>query len=73
MLNVLQQAVRHGVRKVVFSSSGGAIYGEQEIFPAPSPMSRNLCSPMVSANYAGAVSVLLSKGERASNGEFALC
>ena len=35
MLNVLQQAVRHGVRKVVFSSSGGAIYGEQEIYPAP--------------------------------------
>lgn len=34
-LNVLQQAVGHGVRKVVFSSSGGAIYGEQEIYPAP--------------------------------------
>lgn len=34
-LNVLQQAVKHGVRKVVFSSSGGAIYGEQEVYPAP--------------------------------------
>jgi UDP-glucose 4-epimerase len=34
-LNVLQQAVRHGVHKVVFSSSGGAIYGEQEMYPAP--------------------------------------
>jgi UDP-glucose 4-epimerase len=34
-LNVLQQAIKHGVRKVVFSSSGGAIYGEQEIYPAP--------------------------------------
>jgi UDP-glucose 4-epimerase len=34
-LNVLQQAVKHGARKVVFSSSGGAIYGEQEIYPAP--------------------------------------
>lgn len=33
-LNVLQQAVKHGVRKVIFSSSGGAIYGEQEVFPA---------------------------------------
>ena len=33
-LNVLQQAVKHGVRKVVFSSSGGAIYGEQETYPA---------------------------------------
>jgi len=34
-LNVLQQAVKHGARKVIFSSSGGAIYGEQEIYPAP--------------------------------------
>ncbi|TAJ23260.1 MAG: NAD-dependent epimerase/dehydratase family protein, partial [Nitrospirae bacterium] len=33
-LNVLEQAVRHGTRKVVFASSGGAIYGEQEVFPA---------------------------------------
>jgi UDP-glucose 4-epimerase len=33
-LNVLQQAVKHGVRKVIFSSSGGAIYGEQEMYPA---------------------------------------
>jgi len=34
-LNVLQQAVKHGAKKVVFSSSGGAIYGEQDVFPAP--------------------------------------
>jgi UDP-glucose 4-epimerase len=33
-LNVLQQAVKHGARKVIFSSSGGAIYGEQETYPA---------------------------------------
>lgn len=33
-LNVLQQAVQHGVRKVIFSSSGGAIYGEQQTYPA---------------------------------------
>jgi UDP-glucose 4-epimerase len=35
MLNVLQQAIKNGVRKVVFASSGGAIYGEQEIYPVP--------------------------------------
>jgi UDP-glucose 4-epimerase len=35
MLNILQQAIKYGVQKVVFSSSGGAIYGEQEIYPAP--------------------------------------
>ena len=34
-LNVLEQAVKHGARKVIFASSGGAIYGEQEVFPAP--------------------------------------
>lgn len=34
-LNVIEQAARHGARKVVFASSGGAIYGEQDIFPAP--------------------------------------
>jgi UDP-glucose 4-epimerase len=33
-LNVLDQATRHGARKVIFSSSGGAIYGEQHSFPA---------------------------------------
>ncbi len=44
-LNVLQQAVRHGVRKVVFSSSGGAIYGEQEMYPAPESHVTNPLSP----------------------------
>lgn len=34
-LNVLEQAVQHGTRKMIFASSGGAIYGEQEMFPAP--------------------------------------
>ena len=32
-LNLLQQSVRFGVKKVLFASTGGAIYGEQEIFP----------------------------------------
>ena len=34
-LNLMEQAFKHGTRKVIFSSSGGAIYGEQELFPAP--------------------------------------
>jgi UDP-glucose 4-epimerase len=34
MLHLLECCVRYGVRKVVFASSGGAIYGEQEYFPA---------------------------------------
>jgi UDP-glucose 4-epimerase len=44
-LNALQQAVKHGVRKVVFSSSGGAIYGEQETCPAPESHITNPLSP----------------------------
>jgi len=34
-LNVLENAVRHGSKKVIFASSGGAAYGEQQVFPAP--------------------------------------
>ncbi len=34
MLHLLEGCVKHGVRKVVFASSGGAMYGEQESFPA---------------------------------------
>lgn len=33
-LNVLENCLKHGVGKVVFSSTGGAIYGEQDYFPA---------------------------------------
>jgi UDP-glucose 4-epimerase len=44
-MNVLQQAVKHGARKVIFSSSGGAIYGEQEIYPAPESHRTNPMSP----------------------------
>lgn len=44
-LNVCREAVKHGVRKVVFSSSGGAIYGEQTAFPAPEAHGTNPLSP----------------------------
>ena len=33
-LNLLEAARRGGVRQVLFASTGGAIYGEQETFPA---------------------------------------
>ena len=35
MLNVLQNSVKYGVRKVIFASSGGAVYGEPEKVPVP--------------------------------------
>ncbi len=33
-LNLLEACRTHGVKKVIFSSTGGAIYGEQDYFPA---------------------------------------
>ena len=33
-LNLLENCRKHGVKKVIFSSTGGAIYGEQDYFPA---------------------------------------
>lgn len=33
-LNLLEQARQTGVKKVIFASTGGAIYGEQDYFPA---------------------------------------
>ncbi|MDY7231635.1 SDR family oxidoreductase [Hyalangium rubrum] len=35
MLNLLEAARSSGVKKFIFSSTGGAIYGEQDVFPAP--------------------------------------
>ncbi len=34
-INVIDNCKKFGVKKIVFASSGGAIYGEQEKFPAP--------------------------------------
>ncbi len=34
-IRLLQRCVGHGVRRVVFASTGGAVYGEQREFPAP--------------------------------------
>lgn len=33
-LNLFELARKHGVRKIIFASTGGAIYGEQDNFPA---------------------------------------
>jgi UDP-glucose 4-epimerase len=33
-LNLLEQCKQHGVRRFIFASTGGAIYGEQDTFPA---------------------------------------
>lgn len=33
-INLLQNCIKTGVKKIIFASTGGAIYGEQEYFPA---------------------------------------
>ncbi len=52
-LNVLEQAVQHGCRKAMFSSSGGAIYGEQDVFPAPEGHPTRPLSPYGISKLAG--------------------
>src|SRR5262245_4713604 len=44
-LNLLQAAVATGVKKFVFASTGGAIYGEQLTFPADETHQTNPLSP----------------------------
>lgn len=44
-INILQNCVKYNVKKIVFASTGGAIYGEQDIFPAPETHSARPISP----------------------------
>jgi len=44
-VNALAAARRAGARRFVFASSGGAVYGEQETFPAPEHHPRHPASP----------------------------
>ncbi len=44
-INILQACKNHGVKKVIFASTGGAIYGEQQEFPASESHPQNPTSP----------------------------
>jgi UDP-glucose 4-epimerase len=44
-LNLLEAARAVGVSRVLFASSGGAVYGEQQIFPAPESHPHHPISP----------------------------
>ena len=52
-VRLLQNCVEHGVRRVVFASTGGAIYGEQEKFPAPEDHPQYPISPYGVSKLAG--------------------
>jgi len=53
LINVLEAARRAGAKKVVFSSTGGAIYGEQDAHPAPETHALRPVSPYGCAKAAG--------------------
>jgi UDP-glucose 4-epimerase len=44
-LNLMEAARRNGLKRVVFASTGGAIYGEQEKFPCDEEHPRRPVSP----------------------------
>jgi UDP-glucose 4-epimerase len=52
-VRLLQNCVRHGVGKVVFASTGGAVYGEQETFPATEDHPQYPISPYGVSKLAG--------------------
>jgi UDP-glucose 4-epimerase len=52
-VNLLEAARQAGVKRVLFVSSGGAVYGEQETFPAPETHSTNPVSPYGVSKRAG--------------------
>jgi UDP-glucose 4-epimerase len=52
-LNMLEASVKAGVRRAIFSSTGGAIYGEQEKFPATESHPTRPCSPYGVSKAAG--------------------
>ncbi|MEW6298998.1 MAG: NAD-dependent epimerase/dehydratase family protein [Thermodesulfobacteriota bacterium] len=53
LLNVLEGAREAGTKKVLFASSGGTVYGEQETFPAPEDHPTRPISPYGVSKRAG--------------------
>ena len=52
-LGALESARRAGVRRFVFASSGGAVYGEQDVFPAAESHPRRPASPYGTSKLCG--------------------
>jgi UDP-glucose 4-epimerase len=52
-IRLLQHCVAQGVRRVVFASTGGAVYGEQREFPAPEDHPQYPISPYGVSKLAG--------------------
>ena len=52
-IHVLEACRALGVKKIIFASSGGAVYGEQESFPAPEEHPKRPLSPYGVSKLAG--------------------
>jgi UDP-glucose 4-epimerase len=52
-IRLLQNCAKYGVRRVIFASTGGAVYGEQEEFPAPEDHPQYPVSPYGVSKLAG--------------------
>jgi UDP-glucose 4-epimerase len=52
-INLLEASKNSGVKKVIFASSGGAVYGEQEVFPAAESHATQPASPYGVSKRAG--------------------
>lgn len=58
-VNLLEQAVRAGVRKVIFASSGGTLYGESAHVPISEDHPIQPLSPYGASKYAGEIYIAL--------------
>ncbi len=52
-IRLLQNCVKYGARRAIFASSGGALYGEQQEFPAPEDHPQYPVSPYGVSKLAG--------------------
>jgi UDP-glucose 4-epimerase len=52
-INLLEACKNTGVKKIIFASSGGAVYGEQKVFPAPEGHATEPASPYGVSKRAG--------------------
>jgi UDP-glucose 4-epimerase len=52
-LNTIEAARRIGLQRFVLASSGGAVYGEQDVFPAPESHPRRPTSPYGVSKFCG--------------------
>src|SRR2546426_2551580 len=62
-INLLEAARKANVRRVLFVSSGGAVYGGQEAFPPPEAHPTNPVSPHRVSKRAGELYALFYQAE----------